>query len=403
MGLAVADLNSDDRPEVIFANLRSGSIYTVNSFIYWGQAGGPYGVHYDTAHRTELPTVGAMSLTAADLNGDGQLDLSFANFYNGVTYDVNSFIYWGQAGGPQGVTYTITQRTNLPGVGAHRIASADLNSDGQRDVVLQNYHGGFTRVFWGPLPGSGTATISWTLPITFGFRGLSLSDLNADGQVDLLTARHGKSSDSSSYYTGGTSGRVYFHNADNSAPYNAAPDFDLPVQSASGAYASFGPGRGSSADWFGQPRAVYGTAFRSYGVLESLVMDSGQAGTAWQLVAANTAIAAGTGITLFVAASDSLAALNNPTWTQVGAMGNGSWTGTISGVSGRYARYRVILWRDRTTEASPALQDITFNYETVPTQSGFNKQAPANGATGQPRNPQLIRRTAVGSGTRYRN
>jgi hypothetical protein len=90
-----------------------------------------------------------------------------------------------------------------------------------------------------------------------------------------------------------------------------------------------------------------------------------------------------------VAASDNLAALSSPTWTQVGAMGNGSWTQSMSGVSGRYARYRVILWRDRTTEASPALQQITFNYETVPTQSGFNKSAPANGASGVSTSPTL--------------
>jgi len=130
-------------------------------------------------------------------------------------------------------------------------------------------------------------------------------------------------------------------------------------------------------------------------------MDSGQNGTAWQSVVANTAIAAGTGITLFVAASDNLAALSSPTWTQVGAMGDGSWTQSMSGVSGRYARYRVILWRDRTTEASPALQDITFNYETLPAQSGFNKQAPANAATGQPVNNLTLQWTTVGDATGY--
>jgi hypothetical protein len=52
-------------------------------------------------------------------------------------------------------------------------------------VVVQNYHG-FTRVFWGPLPTSGTATNYWDLNQVFGFRGLSLSDLNSDGRVDLL-------------------------------------------------------------------------------------------------------------------------------------------------------------------------------------------------------------------------
>ena len=152
---------------------------------------------------------------------------------------------------------------------------------------------------------------------------------------------------------------------------------------------------------FSQPRPVYGTAFPTYGVLESMVMDSGQNGTAWQSVVANTAIAAGTGITLFVAASDNLSALSTPSWVQVGAMGNGSWTQSMSGVSGRYARYRVVLWRDRTTEASPALQDITFAYETIPTQANFNKTAPANGATGQPVNNLLLQWTTVADAGHY--
>jgi uncharacterized repeat protein (TIGR01451 family) len=393
VGVAVADLNGDGRPEVIFSNHYNGSTSNVNSYIYWGQAGGTYGVQYSAGARTELPTNRAAGVAVTDLNGDGRLEVIFANAQD-------SYIYWGQLGGPYGVQYSASQRTNLPSVVGEKPSVADVNNDGQRDVVIQNYHGGFTRIFWGPLPTSGTATSYWDRSQAFGFRGLSLSDLNGDGRLDLLTGRFG-TDPSSSYWTGGTSGRVYFHNGNNSAPYNAAPSFDLPVQSSPSAYASFGPGRGSSADWFGQPRAVYGTAFPNYGVLESLVMDSGQNGTAWQSVVANTAIAAGTGITLFVAASDNLAALNSPTWTQVGAMGDGSWTQSMSGVSGRYARYKVVLWRDRTTEASPALQDITFNYETLPAQSGFNKVAPTNAATGQPVNNLTLQWTTVGDATGY--
>jgi hypothetical protein len=59
-------------------------------------------------------------------------------------------------------------------------------------------------------------------------------------------------------------------------------------------------------------------------------------------------------------------------------LSNGSWTKAISGVSGRYARYRVQLTRNRWTDDSPALFDITLNYIT---QAGaFNKTSPANGA-----------------------
>ncbi|MCS7060135.1 MAG: VCBS repeat-containing protein, partial [Anaerolineae bacterium] len=386
MGTAIADLNNDGAPEVVFVNGHDGVSFNNNSYIYWGQVGGTYGVQYSASARSNLPTLGAHGVTVADLNQDGLAEIVFANNYDGSTYNVNSYIYWGQAGGTFGVIYTSTNRTNLPGVGAHKVSAADVNSDGHRDVVVQNYHGGFSRIFWGPHPTTGTASISWTLPITFGFRGLSLSDLNSDGRLDLLTAREG-SDPINNYWAGGTSGRIYLHTGNNSVPYATSPSFDLPVQSATGAYASFGPGRGSSADWISQPRPVYGTAFATFGVLESMLMDSGQNGTVWQSVQANTQLSAGTGVTLFVAASDSTSALNNPAWMQVGAMINGTWTQTLSSVSGRYARYRVVLWRNRATEASPALQTITFTYIT---QAGaFSKTAPANGATGQPVNPTL--------------
>jgi len=346
-GLAIADLNGDGRPEVIVSNW--GGSY---SAIFWGQAGGPYGVQYSAAISASLPTSVADGMSAADLNGDGRPEVIFANRASG-----NSTIYWGQAGGPHGVQYSPAAYTNLPGDVPTKVSVADLNNDGQRDVVIQNHEGGFTRVFTGPLPLSGTATISWTLPITFGFRSLSLSDLNGDGRVDLLTGQQGGYPNP---WGGGTSGRVYLHMGSPSAPYTTTPSFNLPVQSSPAAYASFGPGRGTNGDRFSQPRPVYGTAFPNYGVLESMVMDSGQAGTVWQSVSATTQISSGAGITLFVAASDNLIALDNPTWVQIAAMGNGSWSHALSGVGGRYARYKVVLWRDRTTEASPALQQITF-------------------------------------------
>jgi len=386
--ITVADLNSDGRPDLISANRNTDNNVHINSYIYFGQAGGLYGTTYSSGARIELPTHSVVGSTAADLNADGRPEVIFANPSDGYP----SYIYWGQAGGLHGVQYSTSQRTSLPSSKADKVSVADLNGDGQCDVVVQNYDG-FTRVFWGLLPTGGTATNYWDLSQVFGFRGLSLSDLNSDGRTDLLTGQQGAGTSS----VGGQSGRVYFHNGNNNAPYSSMPNFDLPVQSAAGAYASFGPGRGSSTDWVGQPRAIYGTAFPNYGVLESMIMDSGQNGAAWQSVAANTSLASGTGITLFVAASDNLSALSSPIWVQVGAMGNGSWSQSLSGVSGRYARYRVILWRDRTTEASPALQDITFTYETLPTQSGFNKQSPTNNASGVAIAPTLSWTASAGA------
>jgi hypothetical protein len=95
-------------------------------------------------------------------------------------------------------------------------------------------------------------------------------------------------------------------------------------------------------------------------------MDSSHRGTTWTNVQANAAISPSTGITLFVAAGDTLSALSDPSWTEVGAMRDGSWSQDLDQLRGRYARYRVVLWRDHTSEASPALRRLTFNYEWAP-------------------------------------
>ncbi|MCS7054931.1 MAG: FG-GAP-like repeat-containing protein, partial [Thermoflexales bacterium] len=440
-GTAVADLNADGRLEIVVANHTSAITFNVDSRIYWGQAGGTYGITYSASASTDLPTKGAAGIGVADLNGDRRPELVFANLAGnsriywgqsggiyGTTYSVSAItdlptsgsygvavgdlnvdsrpdvvfvsrVYWGQVGGTYGVAYSSALSTSLPSGTSHKVSVADVNNDGNLDIAAQDYDGGSTRFFLGPLPISGSATLSWTLPITFGFRGLSLSDLNSDGRVDLLTSRMG--TPSPFYFSGGTSGRVYLHTGNNAAPYNTTPSFDLPASSSPAAYASFGSGRGTNGDWFSQPRPVYGTAFPVFGVLESQVMDSGLNGSAWTQVAATTQISAGTGITLFVAAGDNLAALSNPTWVQVGSMSNGSWSQSLTGVTGRYARYRVVLWRDATTEASPALQDITFTYETVPQQGTFNKSAPSNGAPGQPVNGLTLSWTTQGDATGY--
>ncbi|MCS6774011.1 MAG: VCBS repeat-containing protein, partial [Thermoflexales bacterium] len=362
-GVAVADLNRDGLPELVFANKFDSEAFVIDSDIYWARPGGTYGVSYSPTDRTTLTTQGAFSVAVADLNKDGRPEVIFANWSDGKTYAVNSYVYWGQAVRPYQVVYSPAARTELPGVGAMKASVADVDNDGNLDVVLQNYDGGFVRVFWGPLPKSGVATNFWTLPQAFGFRGLSLSDLNGDGFIDLLTAQQGIDPDPGGrYWEGGVAGHVHLHRGIPRAPYAAAPTLRLPVLSAASIYASSGVARGSNGEWFSQPRSVYGTSYPAFGVLESVAMSSDHTGSTWTRVQTLAQIAPGTGITLYIAASDNLAALNNPTWVEIGAVGNGTWSRALNDVKGRFARYRVVLWRDQTTEASPALQRVTFDY-----------------------------------------
>ncbi len=459
-GVSVADLNRDGRPEVIFANHSNGSTYNINSRIYWGQAGGTYGVTYSTAAVTDLPSSGARGVNVADLNGDGRPEVILANYYDGNNYNLNSRIYWGQTGGTYGVTYGIGAVTHLSTTGASGVSAADLNDDGRPEVIFANTFNGtsymlYGRVYWGRPGGSfGTAysTSDKTDLPTAGGVGVSVADLNSDGRAEIIFTSFGNYS-SRIYWgqVGGTYGVTYTvahtalvqtmaargvsiadlnndgrpelifsqqrdPNTDNylidsriywgqtggpyGVTYTTTQVISLPTASVIGNAASFKL-RGTGDGIHSEPSARYGVAWTQYGYLESSVIDSGANGTAWTQVVANAAITAHTGITVFIAANDNLATVqSSPSWQQVGALTNGANALSLSGVSGRYARYRVVLWSGRQTDASPALHDITLTAQTVPTQSGFNKTAPANGATGVATSPTLSW-TTVADATSY--
>jgi hypothetical protein len=63
-------------------------------FIYWGQAGGIYGLnYYNVAASSTLPTLRAYSVGVADLNLDGRLDIVFVNHTSGSSMATTSYIY----------------------------------------------------------------------------------------------------------------------------------------------------------------------------------------------------------------------------------------------------------------------------------------------------------------------
>src|SRR5438105_1319667 len=130
--VAAADLNGDGYPELIVVNNFNGTRTDLNSYIYWGSAQG-----YSAERRTELPTQGGVAVAVADLNGDGSPDLVFAN--SGLTYHVTvdafrkSFIYWGAHG-----KYSTERRNELPTVNCRDVKIADLNGDGHLDIVFAN-------------------------------------------------------------------------------------------------------------------------------------------------------------------------------------------------------------------------------------------------------------------------
>ena len=121
----------------------------------------------------------------ADLNGDAYPEIVLANayrlktrelgMYNTVdTVSVNSYVYWGSRQG-----YSVKARTALPTVGASDVEASDLNRDGQPDLVFANRSGNVSYVYWasteGYRPNKRTA-----LP-THNPTSCTVEDLDQDG------------------------------------------------------------------------------------------------------------------------------------------------------------------------------------------------------------------------------
>ena len=191
LGLEAADLNSDGYVDIILANAGGVLPSAVSerkepplSVIYWGSNQG-----YSLDRRTNLPTQGAKTVEAADLNKDGWLDLLFGNQNDNATTENEmrqdqSQIYWGGPNGFSGV-----RRKDLQSFGVIGAGVADFNRDGNPDIVLVNHYIGFSplpsAIFWGNKEHYySSASVSMLDP--GGDMMFSIADLDDDGFPDIV-------------------------------------------------------------------------------------------------------------------------------------------------------------------------------------------------------------------------
>ncbi len=179
----IADLDQDGYPDIVFANRRDDHTHLVDSYVYWG---GPDG--YSTAHRDELPTVGAFHVTVHDVDGDGWLDLVFANSQTDDSFVTPSFVYFN---GPDG--FSPAEQIKLETVGTSGSAAADLDGDGYVDLLFSNRNNGLTSnldsyVYWGSEAGYSEALRQELT--THGGSAVTVADADLDGYLDILFANY---------------------------------------------------------------------------------------------------------------------------------------------------------------------------------------------------------------------
>lgn len=188
ISVAVADVNGDGISDVVVANQCVTNSNCDNGTV--GVLVGNGDGTFQTVVTYGSGGYGAYSVAVADVNGDGRLDILVSNNSgsNGDTRNGTVGVLLGSGGGrfQTAVTY------NSGGYSAYSIAVADVNGDGKLDVVVANQCQSSTGPCIGEvgvLLGNGNGKFRGAL--TYGSGGynadaLALADVNGDGDLDVV-------------------------------------------------------------------------------------------------------------------------------------------------------------------------------------------------------------------------
>lgn len=177
--IAVADVNGDSNPDLLTANYFNSTVGVL--------VGNGSGTFYSLATYPAGNTIGSGSLfprgiAVADVNGDNKPDLLVVN----SSGSAGAGVLLGNGNGTFQPVTTYATGGNQP----RSIVVADVNSDGNPDLLLGNYSSNNVSVLLGTGTGSFGVAITYSTGAGSGPFGIAVADVNGDGKPDLLTANH---------------------------------------------------------------------------------------------------------------------------------------------------------------------------------------------------------------------
>lgn len=180
---SAADLNGDGFIDLVAINSMHGG-QTDNPYrginIFWGSKDG-----YDfTNRRKVLNEDNVSTCNIADLNGDGCLDIVVGLFDHPDKRPTKLVIYYGSETG-----FELKDRVAILSEGRSSSPTiADYNKDGWLDIAVSSYSKDLLRIFWGSPEGFAEAHQQIIeLPSVID---LETADLNNDGYLDLIASSY---------------------------------------------------------------------------------------------------------------------------------------------------------------------------------------------------------------------
>jgi hypothetical protein len=170
--IAAADVNGDSKPDLISADANGTSLTVLTN-----NGTGGFGF------KATLP-VGTypQSVAAADVNGDGKVDLISANTSgNSLTVLTNN------GSGSFGLYTTVYNGFGESSYPAS-VKAADVNGDGKVELICANFGDNFLAVYTNN--GAGGFGRNETLAVDQGPNSVALVDADGDGLTDLVSANY---------------------------------------------------------------------------------------------------------------------------------------------------------------------------------------------------------------------
>lgn len=193
--VAVADLDRDQRSDLVVANLYSGTVSVFRNVT--GDSGDPRVRPASFAQRLDLVAgAGVKTVACGDLDGDGRTEIVAGSWNANL---VHVFLNKGSPGNLNGESFG-TRIDHKTGGNAHTVAIADVDGDAMPDVVLTTELPSHLSVFKNvsrqqtvsiaPVPPDRPKLLGERVdfPSAWNAVGVAIGDIDADGRPELLFA-----------------------------------------------------------------------------------------------------------------------------------------------------------------------------------------------------------------------